>query len=241
MSGTDVITEAHTGFRLRIDAAQPLTPGLVAEVSALCDRLEAAAHDRSDPAPVGVFHLTAASDPASAGTDRQDGVDVHLVSKWERTLRRLERLDAATVALVEGECSGVALDTLLATDYRVATPDVRLRLQTRADGVWPGMAVFRLAGHAGAAQVRRAVLLGTPIPAAEALGLHLLDEISEDAETALRSVTGHLAAFPGPELAVRRRLLIDAASISFEEALGSHLSACDRSLRGARGEEATAV
>jgi isomerase DpgB len=233
VSAIDVTTGPHAGLSLRVDSAQVLDAALVAALTALCDRLEAAAHDGEDAAPVGVLHLTGAPGAASV-PGPGDGVDVHLVSKWERTLRRLERLDAATVAVVEGECSGVALDVLLATDHRVAAPDVELRLRTRPDGVWPGMAVYRLAAHAGAAAVRRTVLLGTPVPAAEALGLHLLHEVTDDPAAALETAVALYSAVPGREVSVRRRLLVDATSVSFEEALGSHLSACDRSLRRAR-------
>ncbi|MFF9347906.1 enoyl-CoA-hydratase DpgB [Streptomyces sp. NPDC014734] len=216
------------GPELRVDTARALSPALVADLDAFCDRLEAAG-DRA----VGVLRLTG----GAADRDlRGDGVDVHLVSKWERALRRMERLGAPTLALAEGECGGVALDVLLAADYRIATPDTVLRLHVRPDGVWPGMAVFRLASHAGAARVRRAVLFGTPLAAVEALELNLLDEVVADdrREASVKTAAELLAAFPGPELAVRRRLLIDATSNSFEDALGSHLSACDRSLRRER-------
>jgi len=40
-------------------------------------------------------------------------------------------------------------------------------------------------------------------------------------------------AVDGRELSIRRRLLLEAASTSFEDALGAHLAACDRALRRA--------
>ena len=71
-----------------------------------------------------------------------------LVSKWERGLRRLERLDMTTVAMATGDCGGLALDALLATDYRVATSDVRLLVPVAGGATWPGMAIYRLAQQA---------------------------------------------------------------------------------------------
>ena len=37
----------------------------------------------------------------------------------------------------------------------------------------------------------------------------------------------------GRELAIRRRLLLDATTTSYEDALGAHLAACDRAVRSA--------
>ncbi|MGY1584958.1 enoyl-CoA-hydratase DpgB [Streptomyces sp. MN13] len=230
-AGTDPIDGPLDGLELRIDTRCALSPALVADLDAFCSRLEdAAAESRA----VGVLSLTGRHE--ERGLLGDDGLDVHLVSKWERALRRMERLAAPTLALAEGECGGVALDALLAADYRIAAPDTVLRLHARPDGVWPGMALFRLASHVGAARLRRVVLFGKPLAAVEARELNLLDEVVEESrrEASVKAATQLLTAFPGAELAVRRRLLIDATSISFEDALGSHLSACDRSLRRER-------
>jgi isomerase DpgB len=43
-------------------------------------------------------------------------------------------------------------------------------------------------------------------------------------------VTGAVA---GAELAIRRQLLLDAPTVSFDDALGVHLAACDRAIRQA--------
>ena len=42
------------------------------------------------------------------------------------------------------------------------------------------MALYRLTQQAGSAAIRRAVLLGAPIEAAEAVALRLLDTVTED-------------------------------------------------------------
>ena len=38
-------------------------------------------------------------------------------------------------------------------------------------------------------------------------------------------------AIPGAALAIRRKLMLDASAVSFEDVLGAHLTACDRVLR----------
>ncbi|MCZ9340005.1 enoyl-CoA hydratase/isomerase family protein, partial [Streptomyces sp. TRM76130] len=73
--------------------------------------------------------------------DWTGGLDVMLVSKWERVLRRLERLPVATVAVADGDCGGPALDVFLAADVRAVTPGARLLVARDATGsTWPGMA-----------------------------------------------------------------------------------------------------
>jgi isomerase DpgB len=163
------------------------------------------------------------------------------VNQWERVLRRLERLPAATLAVVEGECTGLALETLLTTDYRVAGTEATFRVPATVEGTWPGMSLYRLANQLSVAQVRRLALFGVEVGAARAVELGLLDEIGEDAEALARAALEVLGGGRGKELAIRRRLLLDATSTSYEDALGSHLAASDRTLRLAqRGLDAGA-
>ncbi|MFG2378313.1 enoyl-CoA-hydratase DpgB [Streptomyces sp. NPDC048504] len=209
---------------LRIDGRQPLSAHTVAAVTAACE----AAEDLDGRASV-VVHVSGAP-----GGPLPDGLTVSLVSKWERVLRRLERLPATTVAVADGDCGGPALDVLLATDHRIATTTVRLVVPVEGGGTWPGMALYRLAGHGThAAPIRHAVLYGTPVSAADALALHLVDELTDDVPEALRLAADRARAVSGTELAIRRQLLHEAAGTSFEEALGAHLAACDRVLRRA--------
>lgn len=210
-------------FAIEIDGTRPPTPASVRELAGLCDRAE----DHTGP---GVVPVYVSGVPDAAWTS---DLDVALVTKWERVLRRLERLSMTTVAVASGDCGGTALDALLATDLRIAARDVRLLVPVDSAATWPGMAVYRLSQQAGAARVRRAVLFGTPIEADEALALRLVDELAGDPAVALAAVAGTAAGFSGRELAIRRQLMFDAATTSFEDALGSHLAACDRALRRA--------
>ncbi|MFK0248235.1 enoyl-CoA-hydratase DpgB [Amycolatopsis azurea] len=203
---------------LRFDGSRPLSIAAVEEIDALCDRAE----DRREPGPVTV-HVTGAP-PA----DWAKGLTVGLVSKWERVVRRFERLGRLTAAVASGECAGMALDLLLAADIRIAEPGTRLRLSSAGGGTWPGMTVYRLTEQAGAAGIRRAVLLGTPIETDRALTLNLVDEVSEDPVKTLAELAG---VADGAETAIRRQLIFEAGSTTFEEALGSHLAAADRALR----------
>ncbi|MEU7874938.1 enoyl-CoA-hydratase DpgB [Dactylosporangium sp. NPDC049140] len=211
-----MVTAAH------IDGGRPLSAETVAALAAGCDRAEDAAGGG-----VLVVHVTGAPHGDWLG-----GLTVKLVNRWEQAVRRLERLPAVTVAAATGDCGGAALDALLATDHRIAAPGTRLVPAVQAGLVWPGMALFRLARQApGAAAVRQAILFGTPIAAADALALHLVHEVADDPGAAVAAAVARAATVPGAELAIRRQLTLDASGAGFEDALGSHLAAVDRTLR----------
>jgi isomerase DpgB len=220
---------AITGdLTIQIDGRQPLSAESVTAIGAVCDITE----DRGDRNAVVV--QVSGAPAASWGRD----LSVALVSKWERGLRRLERLPAVTIAVATGDCGGLALDVLLATDYRIAATSARLLVPVEAGATWPGMALYRLCHQAGAAPVRRAVLFGAPIEAEQAQALGLVDELADDAVGALAAAAELGNAFWGSELAIRRQLMLDAAAVSFEDALGRHLAACDRELRRVSAREA---
>ena len=200
-----------------VDLALAGTAIVVDQVNALCARAEATG------APV-LLRLGGGKHPAAPYD-----VAVQAVNRWERALRRLERLPAMTVAAVDGRCAGPALDVLLTVDYRVASATTTLRIPSVGAGPWPGMALYRLANQVGTGRARRMALFGADVTAARAEDWGLLDEVVDDplaraAEVVTRSRDGK-------ELAIRRRLLLEAASTSFEDALGAHLAACDRALR----------
>ncbi|EXU62882.1 enoyl-CoA hydratase [Streptomyces sp. PRh5] len=204
-----------------VDGAEPPTAATVHAVQAVCDKAE-------DRPGRGVVAVQVGGAPAAGWTG---DLDVMRVSKWERTLRRLERLPRATVAVATGDCGGAALDAFLVCDVRVVTPGTRLLVHGDATATWPGMAGYRLVQLAGPARVRRALLFGVPIEAPEALALGVADELADDPAGAVAAVAGLVSGLAGKEVAIRRQLLFDAATTSFEDALGPHLAACDRVLR----------
>lgn len=206
---------------LRLDATRPLSAASVEEMDDLCDRAE----DHRGPGPVTI-HVTGVP---PAGWAKE--LTVGLVSKWERVVRRFERLGRVTVAVASGDCAGMALDLLLAADVRIVAPGTRLLLSCVGGATWPGMTVYRLTQQAGASGVRRAVLLGAPIEADRALALNLVDEVSEDPASTLAALATAARAMDGAEMAIRRQLIFEAGSTTFEDALGAHLAAADRALR----------
>jgi len=206
---------------LRVDGNEPVSPAAVEAILRLCDRAE-------DDYEAGVLVAYVSGAPPAGWTST---LTVGLLTKWERAVRRLERLGLATVAVAEGQVGGIALDVLLATDFRIAGRGTRLIPATYGEATWPGMALYRLARHGSAGNPRRAVLLGTPIEADQAAAAGLIDVVADQPRNALAEFADAAATTAGKELAIRRQLMFDAAERGFDDALGAHLAACDRALR----------
>jgi isomerase DpgB len=207
---------------LRVDGSRPPSADSVAELGAVCDAAE-------DGDAHGFVIVRVSGVP---GPDWADDLPVALVSKWERGLRRLERVPAVTIAVAEEDCGGPALDALLAADYRIMPAWAKLIVPVVAGATWPGMALYRLARQAGGtAAARRAILFGTAIGAAAAHAIGVIDEVTDNSTLAIEKAMVVAAAVRGTELAIRRQLLQEALTTSYEDALGVHLAACDRALR----------
>ncbi|HEU5110507.1 MAG TPA: enoyl-CoA-hydratase DpgB [Micromonosporaceae bacterium] len=205
---------------LKIDSGRTLSETLAGDVTAACRQAE-------DTGAAVVLEV------GTAGLDWPGDTSVHLVSRWERALRRLEQVPAPLVAVARGACAGPALEALLVADHRLATGDATFRLGCADDGGWPAMALHRLTTQLGAARTRRLALLGGELTAAVATAWGLVDEVVEPARAGERvaATLDRLSRMPGADLAVLRRITLDAAVTPFEDALGAHLAACDRALR----------
>jgi isomerase DpgB len=221
----DIDALAHElGFHLDVHTSRPLDE-LTQAVDDVCRRAT------EQPEAVVVLRLRPSA-PEARGWPGE--VPLAAVNRWERVARRLERLAAVTIAVADGTCGGPSLRLLLAADYRIATPDVRLMLPVNDGQFWPGMELYRIVHEIGLARARKIVLWGDMVTAGQALELGIVDQVSADAADAVRSAVLLLGRMSGGENAIRRQLLVEATTTTFEEALGVHLAACDRELRRGR-------
>ena len=217
-------TLANTEFSVEISDSDPIGPDLVRRVTEVCNQVE-------DSAVGDVLRVRLAdTGPDTDAVPDTRGLEVGVVNKWERALRRLERLPVATLAEVHGACRGAAIEALLATDYRIARPTATFRLPAAGTVAWPGMALFRIAAQLGR-RARVLALFGFELSAVQALEFGLIDEVAEDPGQAADRWVPQLAGARASDVRIRRDLLAEAASTTFENALGSHLAACDRALR----------
>ncbi|WAP60627.1 enoyl-CoA-hydratase DpgB [Streptomyces sp. S465] len=213
------------GILARLDGGSPL-PELTAAVNAVCEEAE----EQREPTVV-VLRFAPAPPVARAWPG---AVSIHEVNRWERAVRRLERLDHLTIAVAQGMCGGPFLDLLLAAAFRIGTPDLKLVLPVNDGHFWPGMALYRLVQHIGPARARRIVLWGSDIPLPDAIDLGIVDEVGDDVTEAVRNAAVLCGRLFDREAGIRRRLLEEAASAEYQDALGAHLAACDRELRRLR-------
>ncbi|MFG2049593.1 enoyl-CoA-hydratase DpgB [Micromonospora sp. NPDC048935] len=210
------------GLALEINGTRPLRE-LTAGLNAACDRVEGSAQ-RS------VLLLRLLPTPTDSRS-WPGAVGIQDITRWERAVRRLERLSAMSIAVAAGACGGPALDLLLATDFRIGEPNLLLMLPVNDGHFWPGMAVYRLTQQLGAAKARQIVLWGDDLDIDRARGLGLIDQIATDLSEAAHTATVLMGRISDRELAIRRQLLLEASSVEFSDALGAHLAACDRELR----------
>jgi isomerase DpgB len=210
---------------IEVDGDISLSPALVKQVNDAVSKVE----DQGDQNRTLMVHID--------GSDSGDGqpypseVGIHVINQWERALRRVERAPAPVLAVVEGACRGPAFDLLLAADYRLGSADANVEMVSVAGGVWPGMALYRIATQIGMPTARRLTLMDGPLEATEAVALGLIEELPADLESRASTMLDSFSRTPGKEFAIRRQLLVETATTSFEDALGTHLSACDRAMR----------
>lgn len=176
---------------------------------------------------VAIVRLQPDSSVSFAGTR----LTTHAAGRWERAVRRFERLDAVGITVAYGVCGGISLDLLLVADCRIASQDCQLKLPRCEGQFWPGMAMYRLAQQVGLAQARRIVFQEQQIDRSRCIELGLVDPSMSDIDTVLADQLAKLTDVSTSDLAIRRRLLQEAISTSYEDALGTHLAACDRTLK----------
>lgn len=200
---------------------------LTAQVNALCEQAEG--HEQA----VIVFRFTACSNDLRTWPGQ---VNIQDVNRWERAVRRIERLSALIIANASGATGGPALDLLLVTDYRIASVDLQLQLPINYGRVWPGMLMYRLVNQIGLARARQLLMGAHLITAQRALDIGLIDEITDTAHNAVLDAVSRLQILSA-EISIRRQLMLEASTTTFEDALGTYLATCDRELRRLRNQQ----
>jgi isomerase DpgB len=225
MSTTLIEVENRPIAKIEIDGATVLINGVTAQLNNALDQAE-------DSGPATVLFVHVVGHISHANRCIWPGqTDTQSVSKWERALRRIERNALPTVSLVEHSCSAVALELSLVTDRRLASSDFFMQAAIPGGNVWPGMALYRMSRQIGEARARKLFLDGGDFTAALAIEMNIVDEIVNDSVAASDRIAHLLREAPLEDFAVRRRLMQDSLSTSFDDALGAHLAACDRALR----------
>jgi len=200
----------------------------VRELTAVCDHLE-------DHSETRIVVFRGQGGRFSRGIDFQDfrpgaPVDIHGFNKWEKLCVRVERLQKATICLLEGAVVGGGVQLALVTDARIMAADATLQLNEVHQGFLPGMATWRLARHVGLGRAKRLVLRCPVVSAAQALEMGLVDEVAANLDFGLAQVVESFGPTHVVAVTLARRLLNESTEFSFEEALGHFLAAQQRAI-----------
>ena len=133
----------------------------------------------------------------------------------QRLMRRIERLPKPAIAMVNGYALGGGLELAMACHLRLAADSARLGQPEVNLGLIPGFGgtqrLLRLAGRAATLEL---CLLGTPIDAARALQLGLVNRVVPAAD--LESETMKLAAQLASAAPLALRGVLDAVVLGGE-------------------------
>ena len=220
-------TSNHKGgpsvVRLELNSSGPLTAQLVNQIHEACDGVDECVQEQR----ILLMHI--------AGDQPQPwpAATVGLITKWEQALRRVERLNAVTVAVVQGLCTGAGFELLLTADYRVMDPHARLQVPAHAGQPWPGMGLYRLTQQSGVGRARGWALFGGEMSGDAAVRAGLVDEASSNIPLSIAAMTDRFRGLKGKDVAVHRQLMLEAPMTAYEMALGTHMAAAERILRAA--------
>lgn len=144
----------------------------------------------------------------------------------------LEEFPMPTVAAVNGPAAGGGMALALAADIRLAAPGATFIPAFVKVGLVPDSgASFHLVRMLGLAKALEVALTGDPIPAEEARRLGFVREVVEEgadvASEAIR-LAERLAAGPRAAYPHIRRILRQAATVSFEEVVALETDAQDQ-------------
>ena len=177
-----------------------------------------------------------------AGRSFSSGIDLKALSageikidwfrSFDHAMRRVEQLDALTVAKIRGYALGGGLQIALACDLRVAAPDTKVGLPAVMEALIPGMGTYRLPRFIGLGRARRMVLTGKLLGADEALRIGLVDWVvpEEKLSETVESVTaGVLKGSPAAQ-AFSKKLVTAAFESDFDAAFEKYLEYQQRAI-----------
>jgi len=181
--------------------------------------------------------VTGAGRAFSSGIDRKALAAGELKGDWFRSfdeaMRRLEQLNALTVARIRGYALGGGLQIALACDLRVSTPEARFGLPAVLEALIPGMGTYRLPRFIGLGRARRMVLTGELIGAEEALRIGLIDWVvpEEKLDEKVQSVIAGVMSGSATARGYAKKLVTGSFESTFDEAFAKYLQYQDECLK----------
>ncbi len=150
----------------------------------------------------------------------------------EAAFSALENLDRLVIAQIHGYCLGGGLQLAIACDLRIASEDALFALPASREGLFPGMAVWRLPRLIGLGRAMRLAVSGEQASAAEALAMGLVDYVcpAEGFADAARAIVERYVAVPQTAARATKRLMRTAFERDFAAVYQESLGLLERCL-----------
>ncbi len=134
----------------------------------------------------------------------------------------VRNLDKLSIAAINGVAIQTGFSLALACDFRIASSDARMGSATLRFGLLPDEGgQYLLVQHLGVARTMDFLMRKRIIPAAEALELGLVHEVTAPEDLEARALEFARELAEGPQVAMRflKRSIYNAAELSFTQAL----------------------
>lgn len=215
---------------VELNLAKDTLKDMIDEINTKCDQIEQAGKNAILILKLYENNLNEIKSVSESETE-SNNLDVYLINKWEKALRRIEMQDGITITVCNKNLNSYDIAVLVTTDYRIINTQNKLTLVDENHEIMPGMLLHRLTQQIGHANARKFILWGEEIDSHQAVDNGLVDVASSNVDAELNKFIENLAQRSINDLAVRRRLMNEAISTSYDDALGTHLAACDRLIR----------
>jgi enoyl-CoA hydratase len=157
-------------------------------------------------------------------------IDYDGFRKWEEMLRTIEKIEKITMAVVEGDCFGAAIDLVLTWDVRIAAEGANFSHDEVKRGILPGQTIFQLGKFCGLGKMMELIQTGRKYTAHEALGMGIINASYDPSKIgeAIAETVEKFASVNMNILMLSRRLSKESYSIGYDDFIGGYLAAQHR-------------
>lgn len=152
---------------------------------------------------------------------------------FEAMVNRLEDLSLPTVAVIEGDVYGGAIDLALACDFRVGIEGMKLRMSAASLGIhYYGSGLRRYVSRLGLTNAKRLFFFALPVSGEELERIGFLDQVvsREAVEDAVRAMYATLSERAPLAVGGMKRILNAIARGEYDtDAARASMLACERS------------
>ena len=172
-----------------------------------------------------------------------EGMSLEFYRRQEAGFRVLETMGKTVIAALHGHCLGGGVQLAAACDIRVASSDADLGLPAIDEGLFPGMAPYRLPRLIGKGRAASLILTGRRVAAEEAYSIGLVDHVldANRFEEQFAALVDTYARAPRTAAAASKRLLARSYEAAFDDVLAESevlLETCLASAEVKRAREA---